>query len=127
MDHKKIFNDVEIKYKLKPLSIEENHADEVYARVSADQFKPMCLALHGYLRSPVMSFFALDRIKEKGIFELLCAFQSLGFAKWIFVSAEVSGEKPEFDSLSKDIYSAALFEREILEMFGIRPSNLCCQ
>ena len=123
MDYKKIFKDVELKYEQKPLRLEENGADEIYARVSPDNFKPMCLALHKYLKSPVMSFFALDRRKEKKVFEIVCLFQSLGFAKWIFVSAEVPGDKPEFESLSKDIYSAALFEREIFEMFGIVPKN----
>ncbi len=123
MDYKKLFNDIEIKYKLKPLSLEEKNSDEVYARVSPEDFKPMCLALHKYLKSPVMSFFALDRRKEKGVFELLCLFEALGPAKWIFVSTEVPGDNPQFESLSKDIYSAALFEREIFEMFGIGPLN----
>ncbi|MDD5687647.1 MAG: NADH-quinone oxidoreductase subunit C [Elusimicrobia bacterium] len=125
MNYIKIFDDIEEKYNLKPLSlrIEEKEPDEIYARVGAGDFKPMCLAMHKYLHSPVMSFFAVDERKEKGVFGLLCAFQSIEFKKWVFITTEVPKDNAEFESLSKDIYSAALFEREIYEMFGIVPKN----
>jgi Ni,Fe-hydrogenase III large subunit len=36
---------------------------------------------------------------------------------------DVKKESPAFDSLSKEIYSATFFEREIKEMFGIEPKD----
>jgi len=123
MDFRKIFDDIDKKYNLKPLRVEERYRDEVYVEVGLDNFKQMCLAMHKYLRSPVMSFFAVDERKKKGAFELFIAFQSIVFKKLIFIFTSLSQDNPEFESLSGDIYSAALFEREIYEMFGIKPKN----
>ena len=93
--------------------------DEVYIKVDRSDFGRICLDLHKKLRSPVMSYFAVDERSAKGIFKIYCSFIGIEYKKWFFVVMEIPGDRPLFDSLSKEIHSANLFEREMEEMFGI--------
>lgn len=95
--------------------------DEVYIDVDSGDFNKICLWLHKRLHSPVMMFFAVDERKLLQAFTLYCAFISVEYKKWFFVHLSVSQEFPVFNSISKKIHSAHLFEREIKEMFGIEP------
>lgn len=106
-----------------PLETVNCNAVEIEIRVSPENFKAACLFLHTYLHSPVMAFFALDERKYNDTFEIRCVFLAKEIARWCTVIIAVPAEKPEFDSLAKDIFSATLFEREIKEMFGIVPKG----
>ncbi|MFA5176572.1 MAG: NADH-quinone oxidoreductase subunit C [Candidatus Omnitrophota bacterium] len=105
------------------LSIGEAYPDELTIRVRPQDFKDICLILHKNLASPVMLLFALDEREESGKFLLNCVFADLQNSRWITVSRDIQGESPEFDSLARNMYSASLFEREIWEMFGIKPKD----
>ncbi|MEI8349529.1 MAG: NADH-quinone oxidoreductase subunit C [Candidatus Omnitrophota bacterium] len=105
------------------LDVSERYHDEVYVSVQKEDFKKACIALHKYLRSPVMTQFALDNRQEQKVFVLYCGFMSIRYKKWVFVVTEIPADTAQFDSLSKELYSATLFEREIKEMFGIEPCN----
>ena len=97
------------------------YPDELHLSLERKDFKQVCFALHVKLRSPVMMLIANDlRSCSKG-FELICVFLSTQHRQWILVKTTLDEKKPEFDSLSKELYSASLFERQIKEMFGIHP------
>ena len=104
-----------------PLSVESPYSDEVRIKAGREDFKGACLALHEALVSPAGMFFACDRRREKGCFELRCVFADLKGSRWITVLMETPQDKPYFDTLAGSMHSASLFEREILEMFGIQP------
>ncbi|MDO8535705.1 MAG: NADH-quinone oxidoreductase subunit C [Candidatus Omnitrophota bacterium] len=93
--------------------------DEVYIKIDGSDFGRVCLLLHKKLRSPIMSYFAADERKNAGVFKIYCLFLGIEYKKWFFVVMDLPGDKPSFGSLSKEIHSANLFEREIKEMFGI--------
>ncbi|MFA6282228.1 MAG: NADH-quinone oxidoreductase subunit C [Candidatus Omnitrophota bacterium] len=123
MDYKIILKELQEKYGLCPLKTTENYADEVYVFVREDDFKKTCVNLHKLLHAPIAALFAQDERLERSVFVINCVFESAKYKKWFFVSTEISAETAKFNSLAKEIFSAALFEREIKEMFGIEPDG----
>ncbi|MDD5428704.1 MAG: NADH-quinone oxidoreductase subunit C [Candidatus Omnitrophica bacterium] len=107
--------------KIGAVNISAPYRDELYVTVTGADFGKVCSLLHKRLDSAVMTFFAEDMRARSGSFTVYCAFLSVQARSWIFVRQDVPGENPEFVSIAKDIYSAALFERETNEMFGITP------
>ncbi|MFA4967511.1 MAG: NADH-quinone oxidoreductase subunit C [Candidatus Margulisiibacteriota bacterium] len=89
--------------------------------VIPEEFKIACLKEHRELKSPVMMLFAADERASAGTFALRCVFLDRKNKEWAIVQTNLPAEKPAFPSLSKDMYSSILFEREIKEMFGIEP------
>lgn len=105
------------------LSIAKDYPDEIRLKVELKDFKDVCVVLHKMFHSPVMMLFAVDQRQNNNKFVLNCVFINLNKNCWVTVSADIQQENPYFDSLSKDIYSASLFEREIWEMFGVEPKG----
>ncbi len=105
------------------VSVLEGYPDELCIKVGRQVFKDTCVALHKILLSPVMMLFALDERKNSNKFIINCVFVGFKMGQWVTVSTDIPQEDPSFDSLAKDIYSSALFEREIREMFGIEPTG----
>lgn len=96
---------------------------ELEIHVERKDFRQACVCMNTRLRSPVMAMFALDEREETGTFQLRCVFLAKEIARWVTIVIPVPAEDPSFDSLAKEMYSAALFEREIKEMFGIIPKD----
>jgi Ni,Fe-hydrogenase III large subunit/Ni,Fe-hydrogenase III component G len=105
----------------KALQISQPYADEILLEVTPPDFKELCLSLHKILTCPVMMLFACDERKERKSFVVNCVFLDFRNSQWIIVSMDIPQEAPWFDSLSRIMHSASLFEREIWEMFGIKP------
>lgn len=103
------------------LAVTGDHADEVCVRVAPQFFRETCLLLHASLKSPVMMLFATDERSRRGVFALRAVFAHVRMRCWVIVAMDIPQEKASFDSLSRSVHSAALFEREIREMFGIEP------
>ncbi len=105
------------------LALDQPYGDEIRIKVSPQVFKDACLALHKLLPSPVMMLFADDQRSLSGVFAVYAVFVSLKYAKWIIVNIDIPQENPYFDSLAKSMHSAIIFERQIQEMFGIKPQG----
>ena len=123
MDSKLIIKDILEKSGIRLGGIEERYADELHIKANAENFKSICLELHKELKTPVAALFAADERTARGVFVVTCVFMSIKYRKWIFVNTDISGDDPRFNSLSKEMYSAGLFEREIKEMFGIEAAG----
>lgn len=123
MDYNVLINDLEKKLGISLSDVKLNSYDEVYIQSNSESFNKICIELHNRLQSPVMMFFAADEIKRFNKYELYCVFQGIRYKKWFFVKLDIPAETPVFNSLSKEIFSTNLFEREIKEMFGIEPSG----
>ena len=106
-----------------PLDISAEYADEISLKVVPADFKGVCLVLHKILASPVMMIFAVDERADSGVFVIYSCFADMQQGHWITVKIDITADQPSFESLSKSIYSANLFEREIWEMFGIKPQG----
>ena len=122
MDMKTKLKEIEEKYGVKFRNVSEQNARELYLDTTAEEFPKICLALHKGLGSPVRMLFAEDDTAG-GKFRIYCGFESASTARWVFAKLEIPKDNPVFPSLSKEIYSANLFEREISEMFGIEPKE----
>ena len=107
--------------KINTIDLSRPFPDEMHITVSGADFAKACALLHNRLNSPVMMFFAEDLRDRSGNFALCSVFLSIQARSWVLVRRDVAADRPEFDSLAKDIYSASLFEREMREMFGIEP------
>lgn len=111
------------KYQIDPLMINTRLKDETYLTVKHEDFIPTSLALHKLCQSPVMMMFAEDKRRTRSCYRLNTAFYAAKERHWFYVCLDFPDANQEFPSLAKDIYSASLFEREIWEMFGIRPEG----
>jgi Ni,Fe-hydrogenase III large subunit/Ni,Fe-hydrogenase III component G len=109
--------------KIGAINLSVPYQDELHVTVASADFVKICKLLHKQLNSPVMMFFAEDLRAGFGIFSLYCVFLNIQTRSWIFVRQDIPQDYPKFISLSKDVYSASLFEREIKEMFGIEPAG----
>lgn len=114
---KKVFAD------FSALSVSQNYTDEINIKVSPRIFRDTCFTLHKILSSPVMMLFACDQRRDAAKFAVNCVFVSSRLSKWVIVSIDIPQDCPSFESLAKSIYSASLFERQIYEMFGIKPEG----
>ncbi len=103
--------------------VSRNYPDEACIKVRPQDFKDTCLILHKILPSPVMMLFCVDERKESGKFIINAVFVNYKRKEWVIVTMDIPQEDPCFESLSKSIYSASLFEREIRETFGIEPKG----
>ncbi len=106
-----------------PLDVTYPNSKEIEVQVKRKDFKAACLFIHAQLKSPVMALFALDRRKLNGTYEVRCVFLAKEISQWCSIVITIPADNPSFDSLAKEIYSSALFEREIKEMFGIVPEG----
>ncbi|MFA6431440.1 MAG: NADH-quinone oxidoreductase subunit C [Candidatus Margulisiibacteriota bacterium] len=110
-------------YRIEPLMINTKNKEESYLTVKHADFIPTCLALHKLCHSPVMLMFAEDKRETRSCYRLNTAFYASGKQHWYYVCLDFPAGDQDFPSLAKEIYSASLFEREIWEMFGIRPEG----
>ncbi len=106
-----------------PVSVHEQHLEEVYCEVPLDGFDRVCVAMHREMKSPVMAFFACDDRDSRGGYTLYCAFAERKAARWIFITTLVPENEPFYPALSKEMFSAHLFERETGEMFGLAATG----
>ncbi|MDD5439355.1 MAG: NADH-quinone oxidoreductase subunit C [Candidatus Omnitrophica bacterium] len=105
------------------VSVSEPYPEEVCLEVDSGAFKDICLTLHKKLRSPVMMLFAVDERECLKRFTIHAVFINAKKGQWFTVTTAVPRETPSFNALATAIHSAALFEREIREMFGIEPAG----
>ncbi len=123
MNFSDLLKELETKHKITALRTDEFYSDEIYLWVKPEDFLKVCEFMHKKLSVSISTFFARDnRFKQEG-FGLYCVFLAQLLRKWVLVCVDINAERPRFDSLSKAIYSASFFEREIKEMFGIEPAG----
>jgi len=103
-----------------PVSFRLNAGDEAHLEVRPGDFRKACLFAHNVSGAPVSTLFAEDQRAERRRFFIRCVFCLRQERLWLVISAGLDPETPEYDSLANDIFSAALFEREADEMFGLK-------
>ncbi|MFA5858078.1 MAG: NADH-quinone oxidoreductase subunit C [Elusimicrobiota bacterium] len=123
MEYNDILKELKDKHNVLPENIITLHGEEVYIETPDNTFASACRFLHKKLKSPVMMMYATDERKDRSRYVLYCVFISVEHKKWYFLKTPIPGDNPAFQSIAKDIFSANLFEREIKEMFGIKPEG----
>ncbi len=123
MNFQDLLAGLKTKHNITVFKVEEFYSDEVYLWVNLEDFRAACEFFNKNLSVPASAFFGQDKREKKEGFSLYCVFLARVLRKWLFVCVNISPDQPQFDSLSRSIYSAGLFEREIKEMFGIEPNG----
>ncbi|MCU0666719.1 MAG: NADH-quinone oxidoreductase subunit C [Candidatus Omnitrophica bacterium] len=122
MQAENIIRDLRAK-NINPIEVLFLNSMEIEVRINKEDFKAACLFMHTKLSSSVMALFAVDKRQVNGNFEIRCVFLAKEIPLWVSIVISVAEGFLSFDSLACDIYSSALFERQIKEMFGIIPEG----
>jgi Ni,Fe-hydrogenase III large subunit/Ni,Fe-hydrogenase III component G len=120
MDNKELLNAIEKHLGNIIKKSSDNGQDELYLETDRKDFKALCLFLHKKFTSPAMMFFCSQEAK---VFRLTCVFQDTEFQRWVSAVVDIPENELEYETLSKQMHSAALFEREIYESFGIKAKG----
>jgi Ni,Fe-hydrogenase III large subunit/Ni,Fe-hydrogenase III component G len=94
---------------------------EVRCTVPAGELAALHELLVGRLGAELRLMAATDRRDDRGVFEVHYLFARPGEGWLVQATVPVDGAAPELPSLATRHYPASRFEREIADLFGIRP------
>lgn len=97
--------------------------DEVRYMVPVDQLASACAALKGARPMDVhlTTVVGTDRRSDDGTFHVAYIFSLDGLRRSLTLEAQVPAEHPEFPSVTPSVTAAHWHERELQDMFGLRP------
>ncbi|MCX7615314.1 MAG: NADH-quinone oxidoreductase subunit C, partial [Clostridiales bacterium] len=102
------------------LSRAEN-ANELYIEVNPDKIKEICTFINLEQKYPLISMFANDERSVIGCYGVYYVFADRQNGQLLIVKIKVAPDKMEINSISENVYAAAMYEREIKDLFGIVP------
>ncbi len=98
-----------------------DHVNEIYVEAGLDHFKELCVQLNQSMGMALVAMFGCDYRMEKGYYTVNCTFADRSVGVLVTVILEVNPDKPEYPSITDRVHAAALYEREIKDMFGLEP------
>lgn len=97
------------------------YGNELYLDVIPLGIPYLCLALHSNLGGVLLSLFANDERKLQRGFTLYYTFALREAGKFVILKSQLAAGETTFLSITKEIHAAHLYEREIKDMFGLKP------
>lgn len=97
------------------------NGNELYLEVDKKEARDICLYLNEIMELPLISMFACDERRLHGEFVVHYTFADREKGFLITLRSKVDESKPEYPSITDRIHGAALYEREIKDMFGLEP------
>lgn len=91
-----------------------------YNTIPASALRETALAVYQKGENPLVAMFANDECSLNGTFAIYCLF-SAGKEFQIIKAVLDKSEQPEFPSITPEISAAAWYEREIHDLFGLKP------
>lgn len=107
-----------------PGSIEKHwieNGNELYLETDKKKAREICLYLVEIKELTLVSMFACDERLRQGEFLVHYTFADRAKGALIILRSRVSESKPAYPSITDRIHGAALYEREIQDMFGLEP------
>ncbi len=95
--------------------------NELYLEVDSSGIKEICSSLESEFGCSLISLFAMDERENKGHFTIYYAFAERSAGLLIVLTVTVDPSQGIFPSISTKIPAAALYEREIQDLFGLHP------
>ena len=95
--------------------------NEVYLEVNPERIREICGHLSNDFGYILISLFAMDERTPKGCFSVYYVFADRSCGELIIVSIAVDPSHGSFPSISIKVPAAALYEREIHDLFGLNP------
>lgn len=97
------------------------NANELYAEVNPSSAFDICAYCNAELCYPLVSMFANDEKSLNGKYAVYYVFADREYSLLLIIKASVEESKMEIRSITGRIPAAALYEREIHDLFGIVP------
>src|SRR5665647_2766054 len=97
------------------------NGNEIYIQVENKEAWPVCIYLYEKMDLPLVSMFACDERERSGKFMIHYVFANRVKGILLTLRSKVEGDQPQYESVTDQIHGAALYEREIKDMFGIEP------
>ncbi len=99
-----------------------HHQNELHCEADPDKLLDVCRFVQDKLEGTLVSLFANDeRCLRENHFTLYYVFAIRTQGYFIIIETLIAGEYPQFTSITPYIPSANLYEREILDLYGILP------
>ena len=95
--------------------------NELYFQISSAVIKEICRYLGNRLGCPLISLFAMDERERKESFTLYYVFSERHDHQLIVLTLPVETSRGKFESVCDILPAAALYEREIMDLFGLYP------
>ena len=97
------------------------NANELYLEVNPSKILEVCTYINRELQYPLISMFANDEKSITGCYAVCYVFADREHSQLLILKTKVSPDKMKICSISEKIHAAALYEREINDLFGITP------
>ena len=97
------------------------NGNEVTIESEKEDLREICLVLYDTFQFPLINLFASDERSLQDCFVLYYTFADRKQGMYITVTGRITQDKPYYDSVTDRIHGAALYEREIKDMFGLEP------
>jgi Ni,Fe-hydrogenase III large subunit/Ni,Fe-hydrogenase III component G len=100
-----------------------NNLNELYLEVNPDRILEISILLNDEHVMALVSLFANDERNLNDNFAIYYVFTSKEENVFVILKTLISPEKMSFISISNNVFSADLYEREIKDMFGLIPEG----
>ena len=97
--------------------------NEIYLELDKDNVRNICIYLYEKLNLPLITMFASDERSLNGNFIVNYTFADREKGVLITLRSKIDRKKPEYKSITDRVHGAALYEREIKDMFGLEPEG----
>lgn len=97
--------------------------NESYFEVKADDFRDLCRHLFDDLHALLRVMFATDERQKDGVFRIYTVFSVPGTDRFTIIVLPVREQEPRFPSITPLVPAAHWYEREIRDLFGLRPEG----
>lgn len=95
--------------------------NELYLEVDPEHIMELCMYLNEKSGCALVCMFATDERTLNGNFKLYYSFAERDSGNLIILSTSIDQNNNSFISISKAIHAAALYEKEIHDLFGLIP------
>ncbi len=102
------------------------NGNELHIEVRADKSSDICIHVNSSFGYPLVLMHASDERAINGSFAMYHVFADRAEGLFLILKAPVKPENPFFKSISGSVYAAAAYEREIYDMYGIKPLDHPC-
>jgi Ni,Fe-hydrogenase III large subunit/Ni,Fe-hydrogenase III component G len=95
--------------------------NERYIEVDPRNIQELCTYINRELGHQLVSMFAADERAITGGFAIYYTFADRQEGQLLVLRTKIAPENPTFGSISPTVHAAALYEREIQDLFGLTP------
>jgi Ni,Fe-hydrogenase III large subunit/Ni,Fe-hydrogenase III component G len=101
----------------------EANGNELYVDADPRRIAEICGYVNSYFDLPLVNLFASDERDLSGNFILHYVFADRKAGQLLTIRTPIDPEEPRFESVTPLVHAAALYEREIQDMFGLKPTG----